>query len=463
MKAWEITANLLKSAKPRLQSEEERDWTEEKVNIGKLDIEEQRRHWFSLVPGSMAPDCTLLGAIQATENKGRDVSKAEVLIPILQKAYDENDDITMLKYIAKLYELLKDAPVIKDHPYWKYNFYDTFEDHLAEVEFPVYPPLNFSERDIFERIHAGWIGQIVGGALGTMIEGYCTDKLRETFGEIYGYLREPSTYNDDVLFELAFLNAVRDKGSNITSEDIGLEWVSRIEYTWTAEEVAFKNMKRGIFPPESAKLSNPWNEWIGAQMRGAICGMVAPGNPKLAAELAWIDGSISHINNGILGETFNAILTSLSFVEKDVKKILKNTIELIPAKSEYYSVIKFAWDTCERYSSWEPAWRECEEKFRRYNWIHAYPNAAAEVVALYFSGNNFDECMHIIAMCGQDVDCNASQIGTIYGIIQGYAGIDKKWSEPFDDKFDSLFRGYEHTTLSNLAKVTIEAINALNQ
>lgn len=181
MKAWEITANLLKSAKPRLQSEEERDWTEEKVNIGKLDIEEQRRHWFSLVPGSMAPDCTLLGAIQATENKGRDVSKAEVLIPILQKAYDENDDITMLKYIAKLYELLKDAPVIEDHPYWKYNFYDTFEDHLAEVEFPVYPPLNFSKRDIFERIHAGWIGQIVGGALGTMIEGYCTDKLRETF------------------------------------------------------------------------------------------------------------------------------------------------------------------------------------------------------------------------------------------------------------------------------------------
>lgn len=36
------------------------------------------------------------------------------------------------------------------------------------------------------------------------------------------------------------------------------------------------------------------------------------------AELAWKDGCISHANNGILGEVFNAVMTSLCFVEKDI-------------------------------------------------------------------------------------------------------------------------------------------------
>ena len=60
-----------------------------------------------------------------------------------------------------------------------------------------------------------------------------------------------------------------------------------------------------------------FREWIGAQMRGAVCGMVAPGDAMEAARLAWMDGSVSHHNNGILGEVFNAVLVSLSFVRNN--------------------------------------------------------------------------------------------------------------------------------------------------
>ncbi|WP_289694863.1 hypothetical protein [uncultured Duncaniella sp.] len=64
---------------------------------------------------------------------------------------------------------------------------------------------------------------------------------------------------------------------------------------------------------------------------------------------------------------------------------------MMPPKSEYYSVVKFAWDACVRCGNWEDAWKACEEKYKRYNWIHTYPNAAAEVVSLYFGRNDFDE------------------------------------------------------------------------
>lgn len=463
MKAWEYTHEMTQNAVPILQMEEEKEWTQQKVSLGDIDIEETRIRWKTQVPGSRAPDYVMIGAVQAAENMGYDVREAEEMIPLLQKAYDEEDHVTFLKLTAKLFHVLAAAPKAQDHPYWSYRYYTSFEEHQEEVDFPVYVCPAYTEEALFEKIHAGWQAQIAGAALGTIIEGYSSEQLKKTFGEIRDYLRTPSTYNDDVLFELAFLEACLKKGRNVTSEDIGLEWVGRIEYTWTAEEVAYKNLKRGIFPPMSATLNNPWREWIGAQMRGSVCGMVAPGDPALAARLAWTDGTVSHVNNGVLGEVFNAILVSLAYVESDVREILEKTIKMMPPKSEYYSVVKFAWDACETFGNWEDAWKACEEKYKRYNWIHTYPNAAAEVVSLYFGKNDFDECMYICAMCGQDVDCNAGQIGTIYGIMKGYKGIDQRWTSPFGDRFDSLMRGYEHTTVSHLAKQVLKTIERIKE
>lgn len=459
--AREIASSVIAVSEPRLQTEEEAAWTQGYVDLGGIEIDHFRRRWFSEVPGSMAPDHVMIGAIQAQQNKGYDVSEAEKWILPTQIAYENDDHATLIKNIAQIFKLLSEAPKNEADPYWNFTQYETFEQYLDKVSFPAPKEISLSEEEMKEKLHASWGSQIVGGAIGTIIEGYTTDNIRKKFGEVRYYLRKPSTHNDDNLFELAFIDAVKKKGKAITADDIALEWIGNITYAWSAEEVALQNLKRGIFPPESAKLNNPWNEWIGAQMRGSICGMVAPGDPKLAAELAWMDGSISHVNNGILGEVFNAVLTSLSWIDSDVRSILKKTIELIPSDSEYYSVIKFAYDQCVQHATWESAWRVCEEKYKRYNWIHAYPNAAAEVVALYFAQEDFDECMYIIAMCGQDVDCNAGMIGTIYGIIHGFDGIDPKWLEPFNDEFQSLYRGYEKTTLKDIAEVTFEAYMAL--
>lgn len=460
-KAWEITHQSIQEAVPRLQTEEEKDWVNVMEDMGLREIEELRARWFVRVPGSQAPDNVLLGAMQAVENKGYNVEAAEALIESTQKAYDERDDVTFLKNVAQIFHLLSVAPKVEDHPAWGYKHYESFEEYESAVDFESYTLPQWSKEEFFEKIHAGWIAQIAGAAVGTILEGYTTDQIYKAFGEVRDYLREPSTHNDDVLFELAFIDAVIAKGKEVTATDIAMEWVGKIEYTWTAEEIALKNLKRGIFPPESAKLNNPWNEWIGAQMRGSICGLIGYGNPRLAAKLAWMDGSISHINNGIIGEVFNAMLVSLAFVEKDVATLLKKSIDMIPKDSEYYTVVQFAYEACEKSEDWLSAWRLCEEKYKRYNWIHAYPNAAAEVVALYFGKDDFDEMLYIIAMCGQDVDCNAGQIATIYGVLFGYDAIDKKWSEPFQDQFQSLYRGYTDTTITYIAEQTIKAIEAM--
>ncbi len=455
--AWEIARELVLNTTPEVQQDVAAAWEGELPDFGAVDICDARLKCKSRVPGSLAQERVLVGGIQAMGNMGYDVREAEALIPAFFQAYDDGDDIALLRMVPKIYEVLGRAPKIPDHPYWRYTQYGSFEQHAAKVKFPPSVPVQLDDA-LFEKLHAGWLAQIAGAAVGGMIEGYCTDRLREFFGEIRGYLRQPSTLNDDVLFELAFLEAFDKKGYAVTSEDIALEWVSKVEFAWSAEDAAMKNLKRGIFPPMSGQVNNPWREWIGAQMRAAICGMVAPGDPALAARLAWTDGVISHVGNGVLGETFNAMMVALSFVETDVRKIVETAVGLIPADSEYRSVVQFALDACRANTEWEPAWRLCEEKYKMYNWIHAYPNAAAEVVSLWFGRQSFDECMHICAMCGQDVDCNAGQIGTIYGIIGGYGALAPSWTQPFADKFDSVYRGFEHTTITHLAELTFDAL-----
>jgi ADP-ribosylglycohydrolase len=346
--------------------------------------------------------------------------------------------------------------------------------HERAVSLPAPVPVDVQSDDFYDRARAAWAARIAGGALGTALEGYTTAQLQKKFGSIRGYVRKPNTYNDDITYEIAFLIACTQKGSLLSSADIADQWLALIPSGWSAEQIALENLRRGVYPPEpgaselrpadhptSGSWQNPYREWIGAQMRGAVCGQVAPGNPREAARLAWLDGVISHTGNGALGEVFNALLVSLAFIERDMRSCLDRAIGLIPADSEYYSVIHFARQQAES-ADFAAAWAACEERFKQYNWIHAYPNAAAEVLALWFGKGDFDETMHYIAMCGQDVDCNAAQIAAALGAQQGSGVMEEGWF--LGETVQTYLRGdMENISLKFLADQTVTAAGLLKQ
>lgn len=461
MKAWERERELIENAQPVVLEEEEQTWG----LIDKLETDEDNRlkmFWSSRVPGSGAPERLVVGAIQSMENMGYNPEKAEALIEPGLQALDRNDMAELNRITARIFYELNHLPRATEAAYWKFKQYSQWDEYRAAVDFGIYPPYNVNTPEFAAKISAGWVAQICGGAFGTAIEGYTTANLQKTFGAIRHYVRKPNTFNDDITYELAFLKAFDGKGYQVTSREIGEEWVALIPFGWSAEDVALRNLKSGVFPPESGTINNPFREWIGAQMRGAVCGMVAPGNPREAARLAWEDGIISHYNNGVIGEVFNAIMVSLAFVESDVRRILQKAVAMIPKDSEYYAVVADALNLCRDGNSWEQPWQHCEEKYRKYNWIHAYPNAAAEVIALWFGKGDFDETMHLIAMAGQDVDCNAAQIGTILGIVNGRNGIDRKWTQPIGDELVTYVRGFKKMKISELARWTVESIRKYN-
>lgn len=448
---------MMCAAVPRVLEEDEQGWLFAET-IEKLDDTLLKMKWKSNVPGSNAPERVIIGAIADMGNMGYDVSEAEKLIDEGLSCYDKNDMPGLNRVTWRIWNALNNAPKIEGHEYFSYEVYDSFEKYKRTVD----TKLKFDEpdkygKDFSERTYYGWVAQIVGGAIGTAIEGYVTEQIEKAFGNVDGYVREPNTYNDDITYEIAFLIAASCKGKNVTSADIAEEWAALVPFGWSAEEWALKNIKSGIYPPESGYMNNPYREWIGAQMRGAVCGMVAPGNPVLAADYAFRDGVVSHHNNGVLGEIFNAVMVSLAYVKKDVREILELAIDkYLPHDSEYYSVVKFALDRCKEYGSWKQAWEKAREKYKKYNWVHAYPNAASEVISLWYGNGDFDYTMNISSMIGYDVDCNAAQIATVLGIIGKERTVSERWTAPIGDKLKTYLRQYKEISIKKLAEYTVD-------
>lgn len=451
-KAWQYELETMKNALPVVLEEEEQGWSLcERVEALEDHLNEMK--WKSNVPGSGAEEHVIVAAMQDMENMGYDVSRAEAFIEEGMQAYESRDYAKLAMLCGKVFRLICEAPKVAEHPYWQYTIYDSYERYASAVRFAAHP-YDMESEDYFERTHLGWVAQICAGALGTAVEGYTTENITKVFGQIRTYPRTPNTMNDDITYELAFLFAADDRGKALTADDIADQWLALVPFGWSAEDVALKNLKLGIYPPESGYRNNPYREWIGAQMRGAVCGMVAPGNPKEAARLAFMDGSVSHHNNGVLGEVFNAVLVSLAYVTSDVLTLLHEALSAIPEDSEYYSVLDFALTQCYRHGDWLSAWKPCEKKYERYNWIHAYPNAAAEVVALFFGGGDFDETMHIIAQIGYDVDCNAAQIATALAIMNKQP-LKESWTAPIGDKLRTYMRNVKSLSIRALAEDTV--------
>lgn len=458
MEAWLYERKLTDEAiPPELQENNEEDWMSY-VKEGRASDNKLFNDWISAVPGSKAPCDVTVAAIQSMENRGYDVSEAEQYIEAGLKAAREKNGAEIQVITAKIYAALNRAPKKENNEYDKYTVYLDYKQIADHVEFPKAVPYDVSSPEFYDKIKAGWWGQLIGGCLGTQLEGYTTEKIRERFGEVRGYLRKPETYNDDITYELAYLDLFSQKGYAVTSEDVAYAWLELISDGYSAERTALENLRRGVMPPESGRLHNYFSDWIGAQMRTPIHGMLAPADPELAARLAADDSVVSHSNNGMLGGVFNAVMVSLAFAETDMRELLKKAVAMIPDDSEFYQVAASTLKLCEECGGWESAWHICEERYKKYNWIHAYPNAAAEIIALWYGNMDFEETCYIISMEGQDVDCTAAPVLNVLAVMLGTQVLEDKWTEPIGDTILTTMRRMQKIKINDLIDLTCDSV-----
>ncbi len=315
-------------------------------------------------------------------------------------------------------------------------------------------PTNYAER-----VYAGVLGKIIGVYLGRPFEGWGYDKLTERFGEVDYYVHEQLgcrlvVADDDISGTFTFLRALQDFGydPDLAAAQIGKTWQNYIiegrTILWwggmglSTEHTAFLRLKAGIEAPASGSIaanSQVVAEQIGAQIFIDGWGMVCPGDPAKAADLARRAASVSHDGEAIYGAQVVAALVAAAFVESDIDKLLDIAVAQIPASS---LIARLIGDLRARHASGE-TWREGFKKIDAKYGYHIYggnchmvPNHALIIHALLHGGGDLNRSLMIVNTCGWDTDCNSGNVGAILGVRNGLAGFDgaRDWRGPIADR-----------------------------
>lgn len=308
--------------------------------------------------------------------------------------------------------------------------------------------------DYWERVYAGWLGKAIGVRHGGNIEGWTYDRIERTFGEITTYLHEFKNFaaDDDTNGPMFFLRALEDytHTRDITPEQMGLGWLNYAPdghgfYWWggygkSTEHTAYLNLKNGVMAPRSGSIEQNGAavaEQIGGQIFIDVWGMIAPGNPRLAAEYAEKIASVSHDGNGKYGGMFIAAAIAAAFVESDIQAILEAGLSVIPTDCEFALMTR---DVMAYHGERPGDWRSCfafvREKYGYQHYpgvCHIIPNAAVIVLSLLYGEGDFSRAINICNMCGWDTDCNVANVGAIMGVRGGLDAIDSSWREPIND------------------------------
>ncbi len=397
-------------------------------------------------------------------------------------------DETKKKLGDVLFEITANAKQKDGYKYLEPTELSAIKDLRKPFQYKKHPVNNLENK-----IEGAWIGRICGCLLGKTVEGIRTDELIPFLQETGNYPMHRyilhSDLNDNILnkYKFSFANRcfadtvdgmpvdddtnytvlyqeiIQEYGKDFTPFDISRAWLQyqpKDAYC-TAERVAFCNFIKGYAPPESAVYKNPYREWIGAQIRADYFGYINPGNPELAAEMAWRDASVSHIKNGIYGEMLVAAMLAVSAENNNIKDIISGGLAEIPHTSRLYEEIMWVISNFENGVTAESCFDGIHKKYDEYNphgWCHTIPNAMIVVASLLYGNGDYGKSVCMAVETGFDTDCNAATVGSILGMANGADSIPEYWKKPINDTLYTSIFGIGKIRISERVKLTMEHI-----
>ncbi|MFA5646369.1 MAG: ADP-ribosylglycohydrolase family protein [Candidatus Ratteibacteria bacterium] len=345
-----------------------------------------------------------------------------------------------------------------------------------------------------DKLYGAWLGRCAGCILGIPVEGMRKEAIKvfcENSGVKYpisdywvtdpkyfsatymqydktprkNFLKKNLKYvgaDDDLAYTILGLLILEKYGENFTTEDVGKMWLEYLPFACTAEKITLENLKKGIPAMSAGSIDNPYQDWIGADIRSDPWGYAAAGWPEKAAEFAYRDAFLSHRGTGIHGEMFFSALISAAFVVKEVMEAIEIGLTEIPRDCALSKTVKQTLQWCEQDKDWERTVDRILSHFQGMHPVHTLNNAALTIAGLVYGENNFERTITLTVMSGFDTDCTAATAGSISGAILGIKKIPAKWKNPLGNKVETYLNGkqlfYSDKLVKRFMKIALQFI-----
>ncbi len=328
------------------------------------------------------------------------------------------------------------------------------------------------EKGLKNRLMGAWLGRAAGCTLGVPVEAWTPEDM-ERIARRAGAAFPPTDYwpdhptpdrvqyetscvkdylkgglsavpvDDDLTYTLLGLLILEEYGPHFTTDDVGKAWVRYLPAACTAEEVTLKNLKRGLAAVKAGEKDNPYQEWIGADIRSDPWGYAAPGWPERAAELAWRDARLSHRYNGIYGEMLFSAAIAAAFAVNDPIEAVRIGLTEIPKECRLARDVRWALKVGPQLQDWRAARAAVDDRFKGMHVVHTNNNACLTIFGLMLGRGDFTQTIGQTVAMGLDNDCTAATAGSILGAVIGAGNIPGHWWKPFRNRTRTYIRDHE--------------------
>jgi hypothetical protein len=339
-----------------------------------------------------------------------------------------------------------------------------------------------------KRLEGAWFGRCAGVVLGKPLEmGFSRGKIREYLESVNAYplddwvpsrsekleivLREdcfPSTRgniqfvqpDDDIHYTVLALLLAEKKGFSFTLKDVGENWLNNVPFHWfwcASRQIYYHlvNNDDHLLQDDELKnmplLLNPWRECIDGQIRTDFWGYINPGNPRMAACLAWQDCSLSLVKNGLYGGMFVAACIAVALTKNPtIHSIIQGGLSVIPRKSRLAEAVNKVYQWYGSTGNWEETAEKIEATYGHLPFAGIINNLSIVVLALLHGNLDYSKTITTAIMCGIDTDCNGGTAGSIAGAAVGIEGIDCRWTRPLNNCVKTAIADMGETTITAL-------------
>ncbi len=281
--------------------------------------------------------------------------------------------------------------------------------------------LILSHAEYLDRVQAVWTAQMIAQRTGGRFEHKPASALRVTpLSHLPGY----APVDDDYYYEMVAIRAFEKYGIGLTVQQLGQQWLSNNAGSWGSSEQSLQLLKRGIKPPDTGhpRYNKLW--WtIGPQFSSDVYGVLNPGMPNAAAQMARRLGHINGYAEGTDGAVFVAGMISIAFMENDSHAIVRQAATLIHPDSPYRKCLDMVIAMADAGRTPDQIFRTVDER-----WGIEYPatnnavvNGGFVAISVWFGGGDFQKTIQLAVHAADfaDTDCNAANSESVVAAMHG--------------------------------------------